>query len=100
MNYIINQINFETSIDIYEGYEGESIEMKMERVLHSGEPIEDGAPTIYTPRKDGVRPEYNIRTDRFDVALDAMDTVSRSQLAKRMEIYKPSSNIEPEVATE
>lgn len=51
---------------------GESIEEKVRRATDNKEPIEDGAPYVYTERKDGVRPELNIRTDRFDVALDAM----------------------------
>ena len=34
--------------------EGETIEQKMERILSNKEPIEDGAPEIYTERKDGA----------------------------------------------
>ena len=37
----------------------------------------------YSERKDGVLPETDIRTDRFDVALDAMDKASKSVRAKR-----------------
>ncbi|MEM0173216.1 MAG: hypothetical protein QXI16_01765 [Sulfolobaceae archaeon] len=46
---------------------------------------------IYTNRKDGVLPGYNIRTDRFDVAIDAMDKVAMSKLAKRMEYINKDS---------
>lgn len=80
--------NSNTYIDVNDSYLGETIEMKMERVVNSGEPINEGASMIYTDRKDGVRPELNIRTDRWDVALDAMDKVTKSQLAKRVEFYK------------
>lgn len=55
--------------------EGEWIEEKVRRVVENGEPIEDGAPIVYTERKDGVRPEYNIRTDRWEIAQDAMEAV-------------------------
>lgn len=72
-------------------YEGESIENKVNRILINKEPITDGAPLIYTNRKDGVLPGYNIRTDRFDVAIDAMDKVAKSKLAKRMEYIDKDS---------
>lgn len=63
--------------------EGETIEQKCERIESNKEPITDGAPIIYTERGSGVAPEYDIRTDRFEVALDAMDTVSKAETAKR-----------------
>lgn len=66
-----------------EKFEGETIEMKMQRILDSGEPITDGAPEIYTERKDGVIAAYNIRTDRFEIAAEAMDKVSASIAASR-----------------
>lgn len=72
-----------TSIKVNTSYEGETIEKKMRRIMTSKEPISDEAPLIYTERKDGVRPEYNIRTDRFEIAVEAMDYVTRSEVAKR-----------------
>lgn len=36
-------------------------------------------------KKDGVQPEFDIRTDRFEVAIDAMDKINQStanQIAK------------------
>ena len=77
-----------TGITINESLEGETIEMKIERILNNGEPITDGAPIIFTERKHGVQPDYNIRTDRFDVAIEAMDKVNRSHRARRMENMK------------
>ena len=55
----------------------------MERILNNGEPISDGAPEIYTDRKEGVIGGYDIRTDRWEVAADAMDTVQKNIQAKR-----------------
>lgn len=72
-----------TTIETNESYEGETIEQKMDRIVNNGEPISDGAPVIYTDRKDGVPAEYNIRTDRFEIAVDAMDYVSKTNIAKR-----------------
>ena len=42
-------------------------------------------PTIYTEKKDGVQPEFDIRTDRFEIAIDAIDKINQStanQIAK------------------
>ena len=71
--------------------EGESIETKVCRIVNNGEPISDGAPLIYTEWKDGVKEEYNIRTDRFDIALNAMDYVTASNRAKRDDFGKPET---------
>ena len=46
-------------------YEGETIENKVQRIVLNKEPIEDGAEIIYTEKKDGVLPQYNIRTDNL-----------------------------------
>lgn len=82
-------------LKINQGTQGETIEQKVERILDNKEPIKDGAPLVYTDRKDGVMPGYNIRTDRWEVAVDAMDKVAKNVTAKRenkakMEIVKDS----------
>lgn len=71
-------------LESVEIYEGESIETKCARVLESGEPITDTAPIIYTAKEDGVLPAYNIRTDRFDIAMDAYDKITRNSVKKEM----------------
>ena len=63
--------------------EGEPIELKIERIVSNKEPIKDGAPAIYTERKEGVKAAYNIRTDRWEIAAEAMDVVSKTTQAKR-----------------
>lgn len=68
---------------INKAYEGETIENKVDRIVNNNEPISDGAPLIYTERKDGVMPEYDIRADKFDIAIDAMDKVAESNKLKR-----------------
>lgn len=68
-------------------YQAEPREVKLRKII-SGESsnMEDGVfPTIYTEKKDGVQPEYDIRTDRFEVAIDAIDKINQSvanQVAK------------------
>ncbi len=63
--------------------EGETLEDKIERIVSNGEAITDGAPEIYTDRKDGVISGHNIRTDRWEIANDAMTAVNKSIIAKR-----------------
>lgn len=72
-----------TTLTVNTSYEGETIEMKIERIVNNKEPIKDGAPLIYTDRKDGVNPDHDIRTDRFEHAIEAMDKVSKAKIAKR-----------------
>lgn len=74
-----------TTIRVNDSVEGETIEEKVDRIVNNGEPIEDGAPIVFTERKDGVQPEFNIRTDRFDLAIGAMDKIAASKIAKREE---------------
>ena len=66
----------------YEYQLGESIETKVKRITENNEPITDGAPIIYTNRDDGVLPAYNIRTDRWEIAQQAMEAVNQANLAK------------------
>ena len=64
--------------------EGETIETKVARITQNKEPITDSAPIIFTEKKDGVLPAYNIRTDRFDIALEAMDKIGKSKAKKEI----------------
>lgn len=61
--------------------EGENIITKIRRILDENEPLTDGAPLIYTPKEDGVRPEYDIRTDKWQIAINAMDRVNAYKLS-------------------
>nr|WAE43696.1 MAG: hypothetical protein [Microviridae sp.] len=73
--------------------DGETIEEKIYRLINDKEPIKDGAPPIFTERKDGVNAAYNIRTDRFEIAVEAMDRIRASKAAKRDEASKPDAKI-------
>lgn len=75
-------------------YVGERIETKVARITNNNEPISDGAPIIYMERKDGIVPDYDIRTDRFDIAIEAMDKVAKTKISKRAEAVKPKENNE------
>lgn len=96
-----------TSIEFNRSIEGETIEHKIERIVNNKEPITDGAPLIYTERKDGVQPAYNIRTDRFELAVEAMDAVAKTYQARReskagtaeMKVVKSDGGAEPTQGT-
>lgn len=79
--------------------EGEIIEKKIKRITENKEPISDTAPTIYTAREDGVIAGYNIRTDRFDVALSAMDNVNKAKIATRNNRGKTDSEQNQEISS-
>lgn len=72
--------------------EGECLEREIEKAYANGTPINGFSPIIYTPRKDGVRPEFDVRTDRFEQAMEAMDKTTASYRAAREEFYKPKDN--------
>jgi len=85
-----------TSINVNSSIEGETIEKKIRRIVNNKEPITDGAPIIFTERKDGVQPAYDVRTDRWEVAIDAMDQVDKAHKAKREERHKTEEQKESE----
>ena len=85
------------NLQVNDCVEGERIETMIERITELNEPIKDGAPLIYTNRKEGVIPEYDIRTDRWEVAIDGMDIVTKTNLAIR-ENYIQELDGEPESA--
>ena len=59
---------------------GETLIKKTQRILDENEPLTDGAPMIYTPKQDGVRDDCNIRTDKWTLAMNAMDKVNSYKL--------------------
>lgn len=77
-----------TKILVNEAYEGVTIEVKVNNIVNNKEPIKDNSPIMYTERADGIPPGTDIRTDRWDIALDAMTTVSKATRAKRAERAK------------
>jgi len=58
---------------------GDTIENKVKRWLTTGEKIDADTPMLYFKRSEGVRPETDIRTDRFDVALDATTKIGMAK---------------------
>lgn len=77
------KINIKTAIQINKSQAGETLENKVDRIVNNNEPIKDGAPEIFTERAEGVRASTNIRTDRWEVAIDGTDKISKSYKARR-----------------
>ena len=50
--------------------------------MDENEPLKDGAPLIYTPKQAGVRADCNIRTDKWDIAMKAMNRVNEHKLSE------------------
>lgn len=75
----------DTVISINKCYVGETIEQKIQRITNNKEPIKDGAPLVYTKRGDGVLAGMDIRTDRWEIAIEAMDKIVKTKEAKRAE---------------
>lgn len=100
MKYSIRQES--RNLRTTEPFEGESIESKVKRVESTGAPVEAVSPMYYTERKDGVKPETNIRTDKWDVAQTAMESIAKGIRTKRAErmnaiqlnVDKPASGSE------
>lgn len=73
-------------------YEAEGLEVKLRRMTETNEPLAGDIPIIYTKKTDGVLPAYDIRTDRFEIAREAMSKIQESEMAKeaqRMDVLKP-----------
>ena len=59
-----------------------SIEEKIRRLTENKEPIEEALPIVYTPSNEGVLPAYNIRADKWDIAIDAMNKITEDKINK------------------
>lgn len=75
-----NEIKPQIKVHIMES--GESIEEMIRRCVANNEPIGAEAPMEYTEKAKGVYPEHDIRTDKQELALDAIDKFQKSEIAK------------------
>lgn len=72
--------SFNSEYLIYDN--AEPIEEKVARIVENNEPITDGVQLIYTKRSEGVKPEYDIRTDKWDIAQEKMEKVTEMKRNK------------------
>lgn len=62
--------------------EGISIEQMIRQAIADKTPIEGGSPDIFTPMKDGVLPQYDPRTDKWEIAQEAKTKHDKSDSVK------------------
>lgn len=74
---------YKTTMKKNKSFVGETIEGKIRRIMNNKEPIKDSAPQVYTDRKDGVVPSLDIRTDKWEHAIDHTSNIEKSNTAKR-----------------
>lgn len=77
-----------------------SIETKIRNILNNGEKIDATSPIIYTEKKDGVHAEHDIRTDRFEIAIDGADKANAAYNAARQNKPETGSKEQPETKKE
>lgn len=73
----------ESQLEVNESVEGESIEEKLIRIMENNEGIDEISPQIFQEYSEGVNPAFDIRTDRFEIALEGVEAINKSRVAKR-----------------
>ena len=63
--------------------DGQSLEEFLRKAMAGKEPIQATAKITYNDRKDGVLPQHDIRTDRWDLAMMQTDKIHASEAARR-----------------
>lgn len=65
-------------------FEGDSLETSIQKFKLEGGDIEMGSPLLYTKKSDGVLPQTDIRTDRFEMAQSRMQAALEAEQAQRL----------------
>lgn len=75
--YIVTKSQIDTEVQLREG---QSIEEVMR--INTANKVEPAPmlPELYQSREEGIDPLCDVRTDKFDMALDAMDKITRAHL--------------------
>lgn len=79
-------------------YKGELIEDKVKRLTENKEPIKDSAPLVYTKKEDGVLPQYNIRTDKWELVQSKMEAANKQKILKAKGLEPAKKTDTPTVA--
>ena len=75
--------------------EGRSIEEIMRNAIANKEPIKATANLTYNDRKDGVLPQHDIRTDRWEIAQEQTSKTHAAEALKRKKQDFPEQYKEP-----
>lgn len=81
-------------------YEGELIEDKVRRLTENKEPIKDSAPLVYTKKADGVLPQYNIRTDKWELVQGKMEDANKQKILRAKGLDPTKKTEKPTVSSE
>lgn len=76
------QAEFKTSIHQDNTYTAEPLIYKLRRMTETNEPIKAETTIVYTEKAQGVMPAYDIRADKFDIAMEAQDKYQASLEAR------------------
>ncbi len=68
---------------INNSFEGETLEQKVQRMMSNKEPIGTDKDAIFTERKQGILPAYNIKTDKWEIAVEAMNSIASGKVEQR-----------------
>lgn len=84
-------------VDLYEDF---CLSEKLRNLKNEGGQIETGSPLTYTDRTDGVFPQHDIRTNKWDIAENtiqkAMDYKKRKTSKVEKEMAETLKTTEPE----
>lgn len=77
--------------------DGQTIETQIARAMSVNEPIDNSSPLQFTKRADGVLPDFDIRSDKWQIAQNAMtavaDKIRQNRTKKLQELTKPTENV-------
>ncbi len=93
-------IQEESLISCYDVTDGERIEDVISKMIENNEPIANKISGIAEIESDGtmVLPECDIRTDRWEIALEAIDKIEKYKEAKVKNLGLPKEK--PEIVEE
>ena len=75
-------------------YEADPLEVTLRKYAEEKTPIKADSPIIYTERKDGVLPGYNIKADKMLIAQEGMSKVSQTKIGLRNKLEKDAETTE------
>lgn len=62
-----------TSLRVNKWEIGENMEAKIRRIIANKEQVKDNVELMYSDVTTGVPPQFNIRSDKFETAINALD---------------------------
>jgi hypothetical protein len=89
---IKHKIKRNNNLKVNNSYSAESLERTIERRLSNGDDLNDKVNLLFYDVSDGVMPGTNVRTDRFDVALDGMTMIEKTKKASGLSVVKKDDN--------